>query len=382
MSPASHTLPLSLLRTFILLSSLLLALSACRVDGGYSVSDLTLERDGWDSVNVKVAFVHNGVLGGSAAASPEEFAVSLFDSRFDTLYAGSDTIIAVPDASLLDGEALLVEVCGTFGKAVVCEQKGLRASSKRIRVRQRIDYPQNGDIERGNYDFDFVVERQVWNSEEWETIDRSRDVRGFVLAYVDGFEEEGVKIPFGRRTGRFNLARLDNFRDFRYYLRSKLLEENEARVRFAVYAGLGGDEVRVADDEKIIRKKAREIRELEAGYFVEQAAREILGRLTSFFGPSRSYVYLDSWQFVEGERHYTIDIELTWSSSFFRQRWYRISGTLRVDENGGGASFLRMRGNERGIERWHDRIDGNELRLGDLEPRPEADTRFSFHDED
>ncbi len=368
------------MRYSYLLLGLPLILGACRIDGGYSVAELALERDSWDSVTVSVAFDHSGALGGRVDAVPDGFAVNLYNSSFDTLYAGSHTTLAVPDAALLDSEALLVEVCGRFGRSDVCEQKGLRASPKRIRVRQRIDYPQNGDIERGNYDFDFVVERQMWNSEEWETIDRSGDVRGFVLAYVDGFEEEGVRIPFGRKAGRFNLARLDNFRDFRYYLRSKLLEDNEARVRFAVYAGLGGDEVRVADDEKIIRKKAREVRELEAGFFVEQAAGEVLGRLTSFFGPSRSYVYLDSWQFVDGERRYTIDLEITWSSSLFRQRWYRISGTLQVDEDGRNASFLRTRGNERGIERWRDRIDGNLLGLGDLEPRPEGDTRFSFRE--
>ncbi|MBT8399873.1 MAG: hypothetical protein KJO98_05300, partial [Rhodothermia bacterium] len=164
--------------------------------------------------------------------------------------------------------------------------------------------------------------------------------------------------------------------------RSKLLEENEARINFEVIGGLRGEEVRLAEDQKVVRKKAREIRELEAGYFVEQAADRVLERLTSFFGPSRTYVYLDSWQFIEGERRYTVEIELTWSSSFFRQRWHRISGTLQVDEDGRNASFHRSRTNDSGRRRWEDRVDGNVLQLGTLEPRPADDTSFSFSEPD
>ena len=105
---------------------------------------------------------------------------------------------------------------------------------------------------------------------------------------------------------------------------------------------------------------------------------EILRRLTSFFGPTRTYVYLDSWQFIESERRYVIEIEITWGSTFLRRRWYRIAGILEVSEEGGEASFRRTRSNDRGTDRWRDRVDGDELRLRALQPRPGDDDSFRF----
>ena len=358
----------------------LLCVSGCRLGPRFAVSEFELDRADWDSLSVSVGFERSGLFVSAPVVPHEAPTITLFDSRFDTLYHGVESKLTVPDRSLGNGEPMLVEVCGRIMGRDVCEQKGFLASPKRITVKHVIDYPQGGDLERGRFSLEFVVERGRWDSEEWEVIDRGDDVTGFLHAYVDGFQEEGVRIPFQRRSGGFNLARLDNYRDFRYYLRSKLLEENEARVYFEVFGGLRGEEVRLAADEKIVKKKAREVRELEAGYFVEQAADRILHRLTSFLGPSRTYVYLDSWQFIEGEHRYTIDIEITWASSFFRQHWHRISGTLQVDEDGRNAAFRRTRSNERGIDRWRDRVDGNVLDLGHLEPRPEGDTSFSFSD--
>ncbi len=348
----------------------------------YTVTGLAVERAGWDSVRVDAGFSRQNLLGPSTAVNPPSVTVVLLGSKSDTLYAGPSFSFLVPDASLGNREPLLVEVCGHFEGQEVCEQSGFLASPKRITAQQDIDYPQNGDMDRGEFVTAFVVERQIWESEEWEEIERGRDVTGFLLAYVDGHQDEGVRIPLGRQRGHFNLARLDNYRDFRYYLRSSLLERNEATVRFDLYAGLGGDEQVVVGDEKVIRKKAREIRELEAGFFVEQAADRLLDRLSAFFGPSRTYVYLDSWQFIEGERRYAIEMELVWSSSFFRQRWYRVAGVLQVLEDGSSAVFRRTRANDRGEERWDDRIDGEEVSLGVLEPRPQDDSSFAFGEPD
>ncbi len=355
-----------------------LGLAACR-PSPYAVSDISLNRSGWDSVRVNVSFSRVNLFGRTTPVDQPALTLHLFDHNFDTLYSGAELALPVPDASLASEEPLLVEVCGRFSRIQVCEQKGFLASPKRISARHEIDYPENGDVEQGAYSVHLTVERPVWEQEVWEEID-SREVTGYWLAYVDGHEDEGVRIPVRRSRGRFNLARLDNYRDFNYYLRSALMEQNEARVRFDLYAGLGAGEARVANDEKIIRKKAREIRELEAGYFVEQAAGEILRRLTSFLGPSRTYVYLDSWQFIESERRYHIEMEITWGSTFFRQRWYRLSGILEVGEDGSEALFRRRRSNDRGSDRWRDRVDGDVLRLRSLQPRPEGDQSFAFDD--
>ena len=355
-----------------------IGLAACR-QSPYAVSDISLERVGWDTVRVNVRFSRVNLFGRSSPVAQPALMLHLFDANFDTLYSGTDLSVPVPDVSLWSEEPLLVEVCGRFDQIDVCEQNGFLASPKRISAQHEIDYPRNGDVEQGAYSVNLSVERHLWQQEGWEEIE-SRDVSGYWLAYVDGHEDEGIRIPFRPSRGRFNLARLDNYRDFNYYLRSALLEENEARVRFDLYAGIGGGESRVANDEKLIRKKAREIRELEAGYFVEQAASEILRRLTSFLGPSRTYVYLDSWQFIESERRYHIEMEITWGSVFLRQRWYRIIGILEVDEDGGDALFRRRRSNDRGTDRWEDRVDGDVLRLRTMEPRPGDDVEFSFRD--
>ncbi len=360
----------------------LLWLLGCQTGNRYAVSELDLVRSGWDSITVAVSFKEVGLMSSVPAVPASPPTIMLLNSDFDTLYVGHETSFAVPDRSLGNAEAMLVEVCGKLDNGDVCEQEGFLASPKRVSVDHSIDYPQDGDIERGRFNLEFVVERREWDGESWEEIDRGQSVTGFLHAFVDGHEDEGVKIPFPHRSGRFNLARLDNYRDFRYYLRSKLLEENEARINFEVIGGLRGEEVRLAAAQKVVKKKAREIRELEAGYFVEQAAGRVLERLTSFFGPSRTYVYLDSWQFIEGERRYTVEIELTWSSSFFRQRWHRISGTLQVDEDGRNAAFHRSRANDSGRSRWEERVDGNVLQLGTLEPRPADDTSFSLSEPD
>ncbi len=370
------------MRFAVLLVPCLFWLLGCQTGSRFAVSELDLIRSSWDSITVSVAFKKVGLMSSVPAVPATPPSIMLLDSNFDTLYVGHETTLFVPDRSLGNAEAMLVEVCGRLDDGDVCEQEGFLASPKRVSVEQSIDYPQDGDIERGRFSLDFIVERRQWDGDLWEEIDRGESVTGFLHAFVDGFEEEGVRIPFQRRSGRFNLARLENYRDFRFYLRSKLLEENEARINFEVIGGLRGEEVRLAVDQKIVKKKAREVRELEAGYFVEQAAGRVLERLTSFFGPSRTYVYLDSWQFIEGERRYTVEIEITWSSSFFRQRWNRISGTLQVDEDGRNATFHRSRANENGRRRWEDRVDGNVLDLGTLEPRPSEDTSFSFSEPD
>ncbi len=350
----------------------LISVTSCSQHAPYAVSELNVNRSNWDTVRVEVAFARLSVLGSATPVPRPPVTVYLFDSAFDTLYSGSDLTVPVPDRTQGNGEPLLVEVCGHFDRLDVCEQRGLLASPKRIRASHDLQYPRGGDVEQGEYSVDFVVERMAWQDTLWQEVEPSA-VTGYWRVYVDGHEEESVRIPMTRKRSRFNLSGLDNYRDFSYYLRSALLERNEALVRFDLYAGFGGDETRVADAESVIRKKPREIREQEAGYFVEQASVEILRRLTSFFGPSRTYVYLDSWQFVESERQYLIEMEITWGSTFLRRRWYRISGILEVSEDGSDARFRLRRANDRGADRWRDRVDGDELRLRPLQPRPEAD---------
>ena len=53
---------------------------------------------------------------------------------------------------------------------------------------------------------------------------------------------------------------------------------------------------------------------------------------------------------------------------------------LEVGEDGSDAQFRRRRSNDRGSDRWRDRIDGDVLQLRSLQPRPEGDQRFTFDD--
>ncbi|GIV58975.1 MAG: hypothetical protein KatS3mg043_0064 [Rhodothermaceae bacterium] len=317
---------------------MILGLAACNGRPAYVVSRFEPVQASWDTLRVSLAFGVRGPFGRLRPAVPDTTTIYVFDAGFDTLYAGSDPVIPIPDAELGHAERLLVEACGDFGRWRVCEQHALRASPKRVRVRHEIAFPEDEAYQEGSYAFDFVVERQRFGAEEWEQINRRAPVDGFLTAYVASGDPVPVRIPFTRNRGRFNLARSERYRDFRYALQSQLFEGREAAVRFDIYARLMGGEAPVASVEKRIVKKSEDERMAEVGHFVEQAAGEVLARLGLDATRRRVYAFVESWTYDPARRRYTVEVSIQWRRGWLRG-WDELEGRLVVREDGSEAVF-------------------------------------------
>jgi hypothetical protein len=346
---------------------------ACEGPPGRVVTDLTLERTGWDTVQVHVDVVRHRWLGGPIAVVPDSSTrYMLLDADYDTLSAGSDAVMPVPDRRLADREPLMVEVCSTVRGRTVCEQSGFHASPKRIRTVGDISYPDDEAFEEGRYSVRFTVEREQFDGTGWEPIDPPGSLEGYVLAYVVDQTEPPVKVPLQRTRGRFDLAGLDGYDDFKYHLRSRLYEAQEARVRFDVYAGFSEQTARrVATVEKHIKPKTPEQRRTEVEHFARQATERLFDAL-DVSGPD-ARVYIGDWQFDPRADEYRIDLDLEWGRGLF-SRSHVLRGTIRVQEDGKAATFRIVEGNRRARARWHRYVDARELELGLLDvPAPAPD---------
>lgn len=262
----------------------------------------------------------------------------------------------------------MIEVCGTVRRRQICVQESLRASPKRVSVAEEITYPRRGDFEEGSYDLDFRVERQTFDGEGWELIE-SPAVQGYLLAWVDDPEakERGsVRIPFDRPSGRFNLTRHVNYKNFKYYLDSQLMDHQAADVYFDVYAGMGQNKVHLTSTKKEVQRKSDDDREREVRYFAEQVAEMIIDELGSFPGGARAYAYVEEWSFNSIARTYEIEMEIEWDGPEFDRGHYEIEGEVDVDEDGSNARFRIEAGNRRAVRKWRDRTDGEVLMLGRL----------------
>ncbi len=335
----------------------------------YVVRTLAVERAGWDTLAVAAQFAGLSPWSQERPATPDAVAVYLFDAAYDTLYAGAGPVVAIPDGRLGDRERLLLEVCGTFDAQTVCEQQAVSASPKRLRLEHTISFPEDAAFERGSYDLRFAVERQAFDSSRWERIDRPGSIEGYLLAYVGDADTEAVQVPFSARRGRFDLKRYAHFDDFRYHLKARLIDVQEAAVRFDVYAGLRGQPAyRLASVEKRVRAKTEEERLLEVRHFARQAIGQILERLGFAEHEQRARVYLDHWEFNRLTGVYLVELEMAWRQGGFFGRRYELTGLLEVKEDGAEARFVRRRANERAGQRWRDAAPGNLLMLDTLTP--------------
>ena len=344
-------------------------LSACGARTEYVVDNLTVERTGWDSLRVDVDFGRRTVVGGSLPVEADSVAVVLFDEGYDTLFTGGPGVVPVPDERLGDRERVMLEVCGSVKRRNICVQESLRASPKRLDVTQEITYPRQGDLEEGAYELAFQVQRREFDGEGWERIE-SHGVSGHLLAWVDDPKaktEGAVRIPFQDSRGRFNLARQPNYKNFKYYLDSQLLDEDAAAVYFEVHAGLGSTPVRLSSTRKEVRRKNEDERELEVRYFAEQAAEMIIDELGSFLGTDRAYAYVEDWSYNTVSRSYEIELDVEWEGSAFDRGRHEIEGMLDVGEDGSSARYRLRDGNRRAIRKWRARTDGEVLMLGRLE---------------
>lgn len=347
-------------------------MAGCGTRPEYSASDVAIERRGWDSLEVGVDFVRLRMFGDPVAVTPDSFEVRVFSAAFDTLFVGNDSLVVVPDARLDDRELALVEACGFFGRRVACGQEGFEASPKRVVVEDELEYPEDGDYDLGRYAFSYGARRQVFGDSSWERIDMPGELRNHLSVRVLGERGEPIEVALDGRRGRFKLTNLRHNADFRRDLLAQLLDADEATVRFELFTSAFSIADPVWVKDAIVESKTEQTRELEAGYFVEEAGSRLLDLLRTFPVGPNIYLFMDDWSYDREERRYAINFSLSWQSSFLRSRWFELSATLDVAESGADPVVRLTSGNERGMRRWEQRFDATEVELERIAPRPEA----------
>ena len=349
-------------RTLTIISLTLLL--GCGAREEIVLQHVEVARAGWDSLIVSASFASQTTLGGQKSIEPDWRNIIVYNAAYDTLYAGSDSVIAISDAELGNEERLLVEICGHVMQLVVCEQHPTLASPKRIRLEPDIQYPVRKAVHQGQYRLPFVVERlQFGEPNSWEKVERTARVKGHLQAYVEGKEEEAIHVPFKKDRGGFNLANYANYKDFKYYLDSALLDQDQANVRFDVYVDMDGFYEPVGSIAKAVSVKTEEEHQEDVARLAEQATEQIVDRLNPFLKGRRNTVYIDRWNYNTFKEMYQIQMEIKWSGSLFTRSNYELTGVLEVYEGGQRAQFHKTDGNRRAERRWKSRIDGTAMTL-------------------
>lgn len=345
----------------------ILLFAGCTKQDAYVVSMLDVEQVNWDTLQVAVSFAKEVSFGNTEPAKEDSVHIIAFNAAYDTLFSGSDALISLPDRDLGNNERILLEVCGTFKQSQVCEQASVQASPKRVRIEPDIIYPIRNAVYQGKYELPFIVERAAFGSDAWETINRSASIKGYILAYVEGRENESIKVPFKGTRGGFNLANLGNYKDFKFYLDSALLDHNQANVKFDIYVDMDGFSGPVSSITKDITLKSEEEHHEAVAIFAQRAADEIVDKLNPFLGRRRNVVYIDEWHYNTFKRMYGIEMEVRWSGTLFTRSDYRLSGVLEVYEEGKRVLFRMEDADRRTLNRWESRVEGNALSLSAID---------------
>ena len=356
---------------------ILLALCVCWAGCGARqevvLQRLDVSRVGWDTLIVSASFARKTTLGGARPIAPDRRRIVVFDATYDTLYAGTDTLFSIPDGRLGNAERMLVEACGVVRQLVVCDQHTLRASPKRIRLEPDIQYPLRKAVHEGRFHLPFTLERRAYHDPEtWEELDPPTDLHGHILAYVEGKAHDAVRVPFNGNRGAFNLARADNYRDFKFYLDSALLDHQSASVHFDVYVDMDGFYEPVGSTTRAVAVMKPEEQQDAVARFARQAAEQIVDRLNPFLNGRRNTVYIDRWHYNPFKQMYSIEMEIAWSGSLFARSDYRLSGVLDVYEEGERAQFKKNDASRRAQRRWESRVDGTTMTLYPLNAPPPA----------
>ncbi len=351
------------MRVLLFISCLLVV--GCGAREEIVVSKFALTHQGWDTLAVSVGFASKTVLSGTKSVKQDSTRIVAFNASYDTLYAGSDSIFVISDADLGNQERVLVEVCGEVKAVVVCEQGMTSASPKRVTVEPNIKYPLRKKVFEGEYRLPFLVERL--EGEEWKQIRSSSSLQGFMKAYVQGKEEEAIVLPFTQQRGDFNLAYKNNYKDFKFYLDSALLDRNEANVVFDVYVDLEGVADVVGSVSKEIKVKTDEEHKEDLALVVEEAADWIIEHLTPFLRRKKNTVFIDQWSYNTFKKMYAVEMEVEWRGSMFNRSKYNLSGLLEVYEEGNRATFKIKEGNRRAVQRWESQVNGPVLTLFNTE---------------
>lgn len=347
------------MKLFFLLSIFLLV--GCGAREEIVVSHLSLTHRGWDTLAVEVSFASKTVLGGTQPAQHDTMHIVAFNASYDTLYAGSEATFAVTDTDLGNEEPILVEVCGNVKALRVCEQVTTQSSTKRVTLEPDITYPLRKKVFEGEYKLPFVIERL--EDSTWTAIKPTDSMQGYMKAYVNGKEEQAIQLPFSQQRGGFNLAYKNNYKNFKFYLDSALLDEKSATVIFDVYVDLEGFEEPVGSVAKDIALKSDEEHKQDIALFVEQAADRLVDHLSPFLRRKKNVVYIDRWTYNTFKKMYAVEMEVEWQGMMFNRRTYKLSGMLEVYEDGERATFRYVEGNRLARQRWQARVDGEVLDL-------------------
>lgn len=352
----------------------MLLLVGCGARKEYQVDALEITQTSWDTLAVNVSFVQRTTLGAAKPIMPEDIHWLALDAVYDTVYSGGGPDIVINDANLGNRERVMIEVCGRFGTLHVCEQEGVIASPKRVRVKSEIEYPLRAQYAEGTYELYVQVERQQFGATTWETIWPDVPPQAHMRTYVAQTSDGIIEWPIQGKKGRFNLARLPNHNDFNYHLLSSLQDHQEAKVRFEVFAQLRSEPMLVATVDRVIRRKTEAERAYEVAFFADQAARWILSKLGVTVPIQNVFAYIDEWAFEEQEATYAINLEIVWRSNRRFARKYVMYGQLRVAETGFPAQFTCTRCNRYADRLWRRNHDSDVLALDSLQVVPVAET--------
>jgi hypothetical protein len=343
------------------------------------VDSLQVERSSWDSLVVVLHFDRDLSRDSGQADFPHRVEVTLFDAAYDTLYAGSDSVIFVPDGTLGSNEPILVEACGVFDSGMVCEQRSIHASPKRIITALELEYPSDAEMARGKYRLSPSVERTRFGTNQWEEIDA--EIPGPMVATVRvlNTEDRGIRIPVSPTSGRFDLSRASGYRDYHFFLRSAFRDAGEARVEFNVMAAYANGPLAVGSSVVTVTRKSEEDQVAEVSLLAEQAGRKVLRRLSGLTGAGRAFVFVNDWEYLPETRRYRAEIELHWRTRGGRV-WHELVGALEATDQGLGGHLELLRANPAARRRWRSEVRGevmdlDALNLGDPErgvPAPDG----------
>ncbi|MFT5143224.1 MAG: hypothetical protein ACI80V_001491 [Rhodothermales bacterium] len=329
------------------------------------MESLQVERPSWDSLLVVLHFEKPTSIRGQWPA-PNHVAVTLFDSEYDTLYVGRDSVVHVPDGVLGSNEVVLVEACGVFNQGTVCEQRAIHSSPKRISATIEMDFPTDSEtMSRGSYTLHPQLQRSRFGSTEWEDINDQIPDRLDARVRILDTEHDGMRVPMRLRGGRFDLGQAEGFRDFRFYLLSAFREFGEARVEFNLVTAYKNGTMPVGVSVVTVSQKSEEEKVAEVSKLAEAAGSQVLTELSSFLGTGRAYVFVNEWEYLSESKRYRIEVELHWRTPGGRA-WHELVGRLETGEDGTRARFELTRANDEAERRWKSAVRGEVLSLGPL----------------
>lgn len=357
-----------MVRRLSVVAALLVALVGCGAPLP-EVESLQVEQPSWDSLLVILRFEKPASITATPLR-PRQVIVTLFDSNYDTLSTGQDSILHVPDGMLGPNEPVLVEACGIFDAGSVCEQRPIHASPKRIDTEMDVTYPLDPvEMARGSYTLRPRLRRARFGASDWEDVDGIIPDSVEALIRVLDTEDQGLRIPMKLSGGRFDLRQAPGYRDYRFYLLSAFRETGEANVEFRLVTKYRNGPLTVASKVVRVNRKTEEEQASEVSRLAEAAGNSLLRVLSGSSAGRRAYVFVNEWEYLPEARRYRAEIELHWRP-LGRRNWREIVGQLDTGEEGERARFTLTRANDEAERRWREEVSGDVLSLDDLITSP------------